>query len=483
MNRHPSSETEAADTAKLYPVSISTLILAFAAALIILFALAMAFVGLRSSEEADRRARETDIILFDNTLNSRFMLLARDQHALAAWNDYVQHQTRSDPAAAGAGFENVVNAMWYEFGHDRMILIGPDGKLLAYAREGDVSRAPDAIPLDADLKLLVDKAIARYAADPNAPPGTLFEASFQRIEGEPAMLSAMALSDPTRSSGRPAVLISAKFIDGGLLEYLNAQLSFTALNFNARPPENLPATHRTITSLSGETLGAFLWVGNYPGAAIWSVIWPLILLIGLVMAMAALAVAGKLGGMTNVVERSERRTRHMARHDPLTGLANRLHFGEELKAAVDLLPGIPFAVMACDLDRFKAVNDTFGHAAGDTVIRTVADRMREAVGPAGLVSRTGGDEFIILIRGTVDHAFLTALGERLIGSVSAPITLDDGKVTDVDVSLGVSMAPTHGGTVPTIMRAADEALYEAKATGRGRLVFAGDRLLRQTVDA
>lgn len=297
------------------------------------------------------------------------------------------------------------------------------------------------------------------------------------------MLSAMVLPDPVDPGSMPAVLISAKFIDGDLLEYLNAQLSFTALNFNARPPEDLPPTHRTVSSLSGETLGAFLWIGHYPGAAIWSVIWPLILLIGLVMALAALATAGKLGGMTNVVERSERRTRHMARHDSLTGLANRLHFDKELKTAIDLLPGIPFAVMACDLDRFKAVNDTYGHAAGDIVIRTVAERMRETVGTAGLVSRTGGDEFIILVRGRIDQPFLGALGQQLIDNVSAPIALDDGTVTDVGISLGISLAPAHGSSAASIMRAADEALYEAKATGRGRLVFAGDRLLRQSADS
>jgi diguanylate cyclase (GGDEF)-like protein len=244
----------------------------------------------------------------------------------------------------------------------------------------------------------------------------------------------------------------------------------------------LPPTHRLLTSLSGQKLGAFLWADNYPGAAIWSVIWPLIVLIGLVMAMAGLLIARKLGGMTNVVERSERRTRHMARHDSLTGLANRLHFGEELKAAVDLLPGTPFAIIACDLDRFKAVNDTFGHAAGDKVIRDVAVRMSETVDQAGLVSRTGGDEFIILMRGTSDARDLAELGRRLIAAISAPIVLDDGAVTDVGASLGIAQAPQCGDNAASIMRAADEALYEAKATGRGRLVFTGDRLLRQAAE-
>jgi diguanylate cyclase (GGDEF)-like protein len=481
MNRESSAEEgvaagNLAETAQLYPIRLSSLIFAFAAALIVLFACAMAFVGLRSSEEADRQARANDLALFDNTLNSRFVLLARDQHALVSWKAYLDRQFPGD--ASRSHLEAMIEGLWYQFGHDRSLLISPDGTLMAYAREGAVTRDADAQPVDADLRLLVEKAIAQYRAEPGAPAGTLFEAAFQRIEGTPALLSAMVLADPADPQLVSAVLVSVKFVDGDLLEFLNAQLSFNALNFNANPPEELPRPHRYIKSLSGETLGAFLWADTYPGAAIWSVIWPLILLIGLVMALAALLVARKLGGMSNVVERSERRTRHMARHDSLTGLANRLHFGEELKAAVDLLPQ-PFAVIACDLDRFKAVNDTYGHAAGDTVIRTVAERMRETVGSAGLVSRTGGDEFIVLVRAFADTAALTDLGHRLIAAVSKPISLDGGTETDVGVSLGIAQAPACGDNAASIMRAADEALYEVKATGRGRLVFAGDRLLRQ----
>ncbi|MDY0871543.1 diguanylate cyclase domain-containing protein [Dongia rigui] len=481
MNRESSGEEGAAagtlaGTAQLFPVRLSSLIFAFAAALIVLFACAMAFVGLRSSEEADRQARNNDLALFDNTLNSRFMLLARDQHALVSWKAYLDQRFPGDTTSSH--LDAMIEGLWYQFGHDRTLLIAPDGRLMAYAHEGMVSRDSDALPVDADLRLLVQKAMAGYRAAPGAPAGTLFEAAFQRIEGTPALLSAMVLAEPADASQVTAVLVSVKFIDGDLLEYLNAQLSFNALNFNANPPPDLPRPHRFVTTLSGESLGAFLWADNYPGAAIWSVIWPLILLIGLVMALAAMLVARKLGGMSNVVEHSERRTRHMARHDSLTGLANRLHFGEELKAAVDLLPQ-PFAVIACDLDRFKAVNDTFGHAAGDTVIRTVAERMRETVGSAGLVSRTGGDEFIVLVRAYADAPALAALGHKLIAAVSAPIALEGGRTTDVGVSLGIAQAPACGDNAASIMRAADEALYEVKATGRGRLVFAGDRLLRQ----
>jgi diguanylate cyclase (GGDEF)-like protein len=478
MNRDHVPEEMLQATKRLYPVRLSSLLFGFTAGLILVFALALGFVGQRSSAEADRQAYAHDIALFDNTLDNRFALLARDQHALAAWEGYL----RGRSGDAGG----LIGALWYQFGHDRAILVGGDGKVAAYAREGSLDPDPGTLALDPDMRLLVARALKHFAearaeagGDVQAVSGTVFEAAFQDVEDQPALLSAMPVLEPgATDAARPSVLISAKFIDGDLLEYLDTQLSFNALHFNVNPPEGLPPTHKLITTLSGKPIGAFIWKSRYPGAAIWSVIFPLIVGVALILALAALVAVRKLGAMTNVVETSERRTRHMSRHDALTGLANRLRFGEELKAAVEGLDRAPFAVIAADLDRFKAVNDTYGHAAGDVVIRTVAQRLAEAVGEAGLVSRTGGDEFIMLIRAFTDRPRLEDLAARIIAAVPEPIAVetgDGGTVdTDVGVSLGIAQAPDCGATGADVMRAADEALYEAKEAGRGIAVFAED---------
>ena len=484
MNRDQVPEEMLKDTKRLYPVRLSSLIFAYTAGLILLFALALAYVGQRSSAEADRQAYSLDIALFDNTLNNRFALLARDQHSLAAWDGYLRGRS--------ADTGGLIGTLWYQFGHDRAILVDPDGKVTTYAREGELNAEPGAFSLDADMRLLVDRALKHFAearaeagGDAGQVSGNVFEGAFQLIEDQPAMVSAMpVLPAGATDAARPAVLISAKFIDGDLLEYLDSQLSFNALHFNVNPPDGLPPTHKIITTPSGNPIGAFLWQSRYPGAAIWSVVFPLIVGVAVVLALAALVAARQLGTMTNLVESSERRTRHMSRHDALTGLANRLRCGEELKAAVDALDSQPFAVFAADLDRFKAVNDTYGHAAGDVVIRTVARRLAETVGDAGLVSRTGGDEFIILIRAHTDRAFLETLAARIIAAVPQPISVETGAgqetQTDVGVSLGIAQAPDCGRAGADVMRAADEALYEAKEAGRGIAVFAADRLLRHS---
>jgi diguanylate cyclase (GGDEF)-like protein len=226
-------------------------------------------------------------------------------------------------------------------------------------------------------------------------------------------------------------------------------------------------------------IGTFTWQNALPGQHIWSIILPIVSAIGVLVAIAAMLVARRLAKMSTQLENSERRTRHMSRHDGLTGLPNRFTFGEALNEAVASLPRKSFAVIACDLDRFKAVNDTYGHAAGDAVIREVADRLAREVGDAGLVSRTGGDEFILLITGFADKKRLNLLCAGLIETVLAPIQVDRGPLgqnrqADVGVSLGVAQAPLCGATDSAIMRAADEALYAAKELGRGRAVFAED---------
>jgi diguanylate cyclase (GGDEF)-like protein len=274
--------------------------------------------------------------------------------------------------------------------------------------------------------------------------------------------------------GPPVILINAKFIDADEVSYLRSQLGFQSLDFVAADAKSdaLSGAREEIKTLSGQVVGTFVWQNASPGAHIWSVILPIVAVIGGLVAIAALFMAQRLGTLSNQLETSERRTRHMSRHDALTGLANRVSFGEALDEAVAGLPNQAFAVIACDLDRFKAVNDTHGHAAGDSVIRTVGERLAKEVGENGVVSRSGGDEFIILVHAFTDKRRLNLLCAGIIEAILKPIRIDGGSETDVGVSLGVAQAPLCGITGSAVMRAADEALYAAKQMGRGRAVFA-----------
>ena len=495
MNRAARATGEGGEAKRLLPLRISSLILIFAAVLIAAFTCAMLYVGRLSSQEADQQAYNSEINLFRHVLDSRFIMLARDQFQVGVWDETVQHVSLDFDEDYVT--DQIVSSLWYNYGLDRTMLIGADGTLLAYAREEEVDFSPEAATLDADLKALIGKAVAQYMknritikggfsargatvgdrAVMLSEIGNIYEGAFQTIEGKPALVSAMAITPDVNEvplpDGPPVVLVNAKFIDADELAYLRQQLGFRSLDFlPTGKTDDTVGAHEEIKTLSGQVVGTFVWQNASPGAHIWSVILPIVGVIGALVALAALFMAQRLGKMSNQLETSERRTRHMSRHDALTGLSNRLSFGEALDEAVAGLPNKPFAVIACDLDRFKIVNDTFGHAAGDTVIRAIAGRLAKEVGENGMVSRTGGDEFIILVQAFTDKRRLNLLCAGIIDGILIPVRLDGGGETDVGVSLGVAQAPLCGITGSAVMRAADEALYAAKQMGRGRVVFA-----------
>ncbi|MDQ3079052.1 MAG: EAL domain-containing protein [Pseudomonadota bacterium] len=164
---------------------------------------------------------------------------------------------------------------------------------------------------------------------------------------------------------------------------------------------------------------------------------------------------------------SDQRIHHMARHDALTGLPNRIVLDERLEAELaGNGEGPTVAVLCLDLDRFKAVNDTLGHQAGDDLLRQVADRLRQTIGDCGgFVSRLGGDEFVAVIVGASKPA-VDRLAEAVIASISNGYYIGEQRV-DVGLSVGVAFSPGDATDAPGLLRAADIALYRAKAEGRG----------------
>ncbi|WP_324276539.1 putative bifunctional diguanylate cyclase/phosphodiesterase [Blastococcus brunescens] len=156
--------------------------------------------------------------------------------------------------------------------------------------------------------------------------------------------------------------------------------------------------------------------------------------------------------------------RHQALHDPLTGLPNRTLFLDRVRQAVDASgrTGVWPAVLYLDLDGFKPVNDTFGHEAGDILLRTVADRLRGCLRPADTAARLGGDEFVILLNGPIDRFGVTRVVERIRAQLEVPVLLGDDVVTTVGASIGVALGEPGIPDADTLVRHADVAMYAAK---------------------
>ena len=163
----------------------------------------------------------------------------------------------------------------------------------------------------------------------------------------------------------------------------------------------------------------------------------------------------------------ERKLAHMAQHDPLTGLPNRALYDDRLAQAVERnrRNRQPFALMCLDVDHFKAVNDTHGHAAGDLLLRRFAGRLRECVRAVDTVARLGGDEFALIIEGPITRAHAALVGEKVVAAMRPPFELD-GVVVHVTTSVGIAVAEEPQAGADALARAADTALYQVKAAGR-----------------
>ena len=185
---------------------------------------------------------------------------------------------------------------------------------------------------------------------------------------------------------------------------------------------------------------------------------------------------GVVRTITDVSERKRKEIQiaHMARHDALTNLANRTLLNERIEQALARMrrKHEGFALLCLDLDRFKTVNDTRGHSAGDALLRGVADRLSACVRETDTVARLGGDEFAILQSATDREEDAEILARRLLEAVVAPYELD-GYRAIIGISIGIAMAPSDGTKVEELLNAADVALYRAKLHGGNAYDFFG----------
>ncbi len=210
----------------------------------------------------------------------------------------------------------------------------------------------------------------------------------------------------------------------------------------------------------------------------------------IVIAVTAIILALSLFGaivdqhLSTRAAREEDSLRHLAHHDPLTGLPNRLQCAERLdQMLASGHAGETNGLVFClDLDRFKQVNDLLGHQAGDNLLIQVATRLQSLVRPTDLVARMGGDEFVVAVPPPISAGSAALLAGRMVEALAEPFFLD-GRQASIGTSIGIALYPVDGMTATDLLRNADTALYQAKKDGRGVYRFfeasMNDRLRRR----
>jgi len=203
-----------------------------------------------------------------------------------------------------------------------------------------------------------------------------------------------------------------------------------------------------------------------------------------VFASADGSPAGLVGAMLDITDRkeAEAQVEQLAFHDALTGLANRSLFKQRLGEALNqaLITEQSLALLFLDLDRFKHINDTLGHASGDLLLQQVADRLGRLIPGDGTLARLGGDEFVIMLTAVENREPLQQFGSNLLQTLEQPFLLT-GKQIHVSTSIGIALYPDDGKDSGTLLKHADMAMYSAKEQGRNNVCFYQPRMTKQAV--
>jgi diguanylate cyclase (GGDEF)-like protein len=422
------------------------------------------------------------------SLNREQQLL---QQAIAGKGVYVMRQVESAAATAQATahLRKAFDRPWAErrvgrwlqsfYGHDITVIVdGSDQIEYSLVRgPGDVSAdelaaqfAPILDLLRGRLKAAPPHAVALADGEPTmSGRGT---ALIERFMDRPAFVAAASVgtdADLAAGNANVPVVLSVKFLSTELLRGVAQRLQLTNLQLIDGGP--VPADEHSITfaDAQGDAVASFAWKPTRPGGTILSSVLPFIavalggfaLLVGLVLRY--------MRRSAEEIREGESQLRHLALHDPVCGLPNRIFFGERLENVINAVRGggPTAAVFYIDLDHFKDVNDTLGHHIGDELILNVTQRLSRIMRGDDLVARLGGDEFAIITTCASDSYSLQAIAGRIIAAVCAPYMISGHNII-IGASIGIAVIDRRARDAADILRYADMALYRAKNEGRNR---------------
>ena len=369
--------------------------------------------------------------------------------------------------------DNTGNWLHNIFGHDATFILNGNDQLIYASHGGRMERPARFDWIRHDLRNMIDEVRGRIR-EPNSPfdrhPGqarvgaevlttarAVHDTEVTAVDGRPAAVSVMLIKASTpglQPRGTMPIMISLRFLDRGFLSEMEHSHLIASPRFSHVGNIRAGEQALQLDSEDNGTIGYFIWRPELPGSAIMEVLVPTTA--GLALVMIALMVllarwlkrsTDELGETVVQLRASEAQSHHLAFHDPLTGLPNRALFKDRLDHALSRTRrrGEPLSVLLLDLDRFKRVNDTLGHMAGDELIREFGGRLAALVRDCDTVARLSGDEFAILLPGVGRREDLEQLCRRILASVRERFEVL-GSSAFVGVSIGMISAPEAGST-------------------------------------
>ncbi len=417
------------------------------------------FVGTSLTNTEARHQQQRMIeASFSQSLNEHL----RQLHSLSRWGPFEQHLEEGN---SSRWLDENIGLWLYEmFGHQLILVLDQQNQIVRVWREGQPVSAPEDDPLIGEV--LQSTLVNDPARQDNA--------DYARVTNRAAALAVGNIQRESNALPRFR-LVSLKFLDDGYLAGLAERNQLQGLHFSDGTPQPGTGARYLLIAQVGEAVGYLNWIPSRPGAQMLRTIGPSTGLAVLAISLLCLYMVRRLWNSSVNLSQSmlrlgasEAQAQHLAFHDVLTGLPNRALVEDRLTQALALATRHDqrVALLLIDLDRFKTINDTHGHHAGDELIIAVAQRLSRIVRASDTVGRIGGDEFIVVMPDVDNIGQVHSLAQRIIDELSEPFTLFGSDVWS-GASIGLALAPKDGVDRLELMRKADIALYEAKSGGRG----------------
>jgi diguanylate cyclase (GGDEF)-like protein len=456
--------------------------------LVTLSAVLLAAFGLfRAATESDGVSVERQIRGMRNAVKTGIDEVVQSQKMVAVWDQAVLELGRPVPDWDWVDV-NMASPLRVSFGHSQFYVLD-DTDTPIYAMHEGVRVAPAIYQsIRKALQPLVDTVRGKAPAPP-APAdaiglprstssqggdGPLYAAELMDLFRRPAAVSVMRNMPRTENIGKlmdePKLIVCVRFLDSLFLQQLATRYLIEAPRFARTGQPREGEEMLPVVASHGELIGYMFWRPELPGTKILRALAPItIMTVGVMVVIMTLLAVSLFRSMRQErhaleeVQAKEAEAQRQALHDALTGLPNRAMLDMRLDQLLER--GEPGALLLLDLDRFKHVNDTYGHPAGDMLIREFSQRLMGVVRSKDTVARLGGDEFAVLCGETTHALDVDLLCQRIVGTVGPPFSLS-GTDVFVGVSVGVCALSAGGCDRIDVVRKADIALYRAKAEGR-----------------
>jgi len=436
----------------------------------IVFAVTAAVLGgfvLWSSSQVDKTGVDRQATRVVSALSQQLEQMSHDQESVAVWDDTLAAVSRRDFTWLN---NNVGRQMASFYHHDATYIVEGDDSPV-YASAGGKRVEPGAYGEIAGLVApmldeLREKTRLGYA---DVPPSI---ADYVVVAGAPAIVGVFPIvssnGEGERRPGEEPILVSVINLDlvyelGMIDRYMLEAGRFTT------SPSDSGLSVFPVTNRNGRIVAFYEWKPYLPGTELMGQTWPAFATGFAVLGLVVALLLHRLWRSSRALESKQIDAERQATEDPLTNLPNRLSFERQFDRIIrEPVAERPLPVLLMlDLDRFKQVNDTLGHHAGDDLIRAVGERLRHVVGQQAILARLGGDEFAILCLDSLSEPEVMELCRRIIEAIGRPFRIG-GNEAFVGVSIGVVMARSQDRNRHELTRKADIALYEAKSSGRNR---------------